>query len=694
MKLTLCPFCGLLLLWPVCIGLCLGQSDSDWPGWRGLGAQGTSELGGPIKWSVDSSNIRWKTNLPGEGHSSPVVVENKVVVTAACPVTHGQQVRQLTLYGILGLAIGLALSSVPYLLRCCRRNLNKAQFCSVWLFCMLLGVFIYALLLLASRASATDHRSRYIMWVLSYMLGGIGVVLAITGSPRRSARRILLGILPFLLAWLLIWFRPQPEYYYLTVDRYHLVPTYTVLAVLASIGIASILGIIRKRPAPCPGTEQQADGQQMRSTFLKVGLAWACYMCGLIGFGAIIWVPLLIRQGWFSLPPNILYMDSISIGGCAIAVLIWCAMQTISKKLPAIHPHSFFSFGVLCLAGLAFIAANYVGTQDQYVRAIVCVDRYDGTIKWICKALAGPKEKTHRANSAATPTPVIHNQRVYAYFGSPGLMCADLEGNLIWSNHDLPYEGIHGVGASPIACDGYIFITSLNSKAPYIAALDCSTGERIWTTKIRGWSGIHGEHRTPLIVSSQGKKVVVNWCRYHNELTAYDVRSGQELWKCQPKGKFAGESVASILWSDGMLYLPSRSDIAAIRLSLAGETALPTAAWNTDMRGKGPVTPSPVLSNGMLFMVSDHGYASCLSASDGELLWQERLPPGEYLASPIVMGDHVYFWNTSGVTTVVACDRTFKKIAQNTLPGGIYASPAPVDGQLFVRTTEALWCIE
>jgi outer membrane protein assembly factor BamB len=417
-------------------------------------------------------------------------------------------------------------------------------------------------------------------------------------------------------------------------------------------------------------------------------------MCGLTGFGVMTWVPLLIKQGWLSVPPQILYEDSINIGGCAIAIFLWCTIQAISRKSLVIVPHRLFPFVVLSLAILSFIVANFIGTKDQYIRAVICIDRNDGMIQWKCEGLVGPKKKTHRANSAATPTPVIHNQHVYAYFGTPGLMCTDLKGNMIWSNRDLPYEGIHGVGASPIACDGYIFVTSLNSKAPYITALDCNTGERIWTSKIRGWSGIHGEYRTPLIIFRQDKKALVNWCRSHNELTAYDIHSGKELWKCHPKGDFEGESVASILWGDDMLYLPSRSDIAAIKLLQADKTVLPTAVWNTNMHGRGPIAPSPVLSEGMLFMVSDHGYASCLNAANGEILWQKKLPGNEYLASPIVMGDHVYFWNSSGVTTVVACDRTFKKIAQNTLPGGIVASPAPVNGQLFVRTTKALWCIE
>lgn len=55
----------------------------DWPGWRGPRADGTvAETGFPLNWS-DTQNVRWKTELPGTGHSSPVVSKGKVFV-AGC----------------------------------------------------------------------------------------------------------------------------------------------------------------------------------------------------------------------------------------------------------------------------------------------------------------------------------------------------------------------------------------------------------------------------------------------------------------------------------------------------------------------------------------------------------------------------------------------------------------------------------
>jgi hypothetical protein len=46
-----------------------------------------------------------------------------------------------------------------------------------------------------------------------------------------------------------------------------------------------------------------------------------------------------------------------------------------------------------------------------------------------------------------------------------------------------------------------------------------------------------------------------------------------------------------------------------------------------------------------------------------------------------------------GVTTVVANEKEFRKLAENDVAEEIFASPAAVDRELFVRTTENLYCI-
>ncbi len=72
--------CLVVLGLSVVSGLALGE---DWPGWRGPRSDGTvTDSGFPLKWS-DTDNVKWKTELPGSGHSSPIVSKGKVFV-AGC----------------------------------------------------------------------------------------------------------------------------------------------------------------------------------------------------------------------------------------------------------------------------------------------------------------------------------------------------------------------------------------------------------------------------------------------------------------------------------------------------------------------------------------------------------------------------------------------------------------------------------
>jgi outer membrane protein assembly factor BamB len=57
--------------------------DTNWPQWRGPEGSGVSaERNLPEEWG-ETKNVRWKTPLPGKGHSSPVVWDKRVFVTTA-----------------------------------------------------------------------------------------------------------------------------------------------------------------------------------------------------------------------------------------------------------------------------------------------------------------------------------------------------------------------------------------------------------------------------------------------------------------------------------------------------------------------------------------------------------------------------------------------------------------------------------
>ena len=57
----------------------------NWPCWRGPRLDGTSlETGVPLQWSA-TQNVAWKTALPGVGHASPIVWDDRVFTVTALP---------------------------------------------------------------------------------------------------------------------------------------------------------------------------------------------------------------------------------------------------------------------------------------------------------------------------------------------------------------------------------------------------------------------------------------------------------------------------------------------------------------------------------------------------------------------------------------------------------------------------------
>ena len=128
----------------------------------------------------------------------------------------------------------------------------------------------------------------------------------------------------------------------------------------------------------------------------------------------------------------------------------------------------------------------------------------------------------------------------------------------------------------------------------------------------------------------------------------------------------------------------------AIRLGGTGDVTQTHIVWE-DSRGV-PEVPSPICKDDRLFLVKNGGIVYCRRAKTGDLLFQERLGAiGGYYASPITAGDKVYFASERGVVTVINAADQFNVVARNDLSESIMATPAIVDGVIYLRTSKSLY---
>lgn len=129
-------------------------------------------------------------------------------------------------------------------------------------------------------------------------------------------------------------------------------------------------------------------------------------------------------------------------------------------------------------------------------------------------------------------------------------------------------------------------------------------------------------------------------------------------------------------------------ELMAVKLGGKGDVTDSHVVWR--IKRGAPSTPSPLLVGDELYFVSDNGIASCVDSKSGERHWMERLG-GNYSASPTFANGRVLFLNETGLATWVKADKAFAVLGTNELPGRTFATPAFLDGAMYLRTDEVLY---
>ena len=331
-----------------------------------------------------------------------------------------------------------------------------------------------------------------------------------------------------------------------------------------------------------------------------------------------------------------------------------------------------------------------VETDGVITLNALCIDAETGRIIWNVPVFTPePADATrmHKKNTAASPTAIAVESAVYVHFGHMGTATLSYDGKVVWKQDSLKYKPVHGTGGSPALVGDLLVFSADGQENPFVAALDRHTGKVAWRQERNTHAKKNFSFSTPQIIAIGGQVQIIS--PGSGFVAAYAPSDGRELWRVQ-YGE--GYSVVPRPVYDGeRLYLSSGFDAAtALAVRPAGATGDVSESHVDWIVKKGaPHTPSMILSNGLLFMVSDAGIATCADSKTGEAVWSERIP-GNYSASPVLAEGRIYFLNEAGLTTVVRADRVFEVLSSNDLAEKSLASPTPDDGSMYVRTETKL----
>ncbi len=329
----------------------------------------------------------------------------------------------------------------------------------------------------------------------------------------------------------------------------------------------------------------------------------------------------------------------------------------------------------------------FLTSGDAAARTGMAHDAETGALLWSKDIPDGAKNReplpeVGEDTGFAASSPACDESRVYAVFGTGDLVALDYQGNIVWQVFLGRPKNTYGHASSLVYRGDMLVVQWDQEEQARILAVDKTTGKTLWETPREvgmSWS-------TPVIMPLCDKHVLLI---HASKFTwGMELATGKKLWEVEA---VSGEVAPSLAW-EGDVWLAANcySKMAAFKLSQAG---VPQKLWEWE-DGNLPDVASPVIAEGLVYLVTDAGELLCHDLTTGKQVWRKEFEDGFY-ASPVVAGGKLYVVDrVKGVFRVYALGREGKELSVNPLGDAVRATPAFAGGRIYVRGHKNLWCIE
>jgi hypothetical protein len=324
---------------------------------------------------------------------------------------------------------------------------------------------------------------------------------------------------------------------------------------------------------------------------------------------------------------------------------------------------------------------------------VLCINRKDGSTVWkkaVKEAL--PISGTHKDGTWAGASCVTDGKHVIAFFGSNGLYCFDMNGNLKWEKDlgDMRTRASFGEGASPALYKDKLIVSWDHEGPSFIAVFDKSTGKPVWKkdrNERTAWP-------TPVVIEVNGKPQII--AAATGASRGYGLKTGEVVWEISG---LTYNIIPTPVYGDGVVYFTSGfrgSMLQAVRLDKAKGNLKGTEAvlW-TYTKGT-PYVPSLLLYKQRLYFFQvNMERLTCADAKTGTIHYEKKKLQGMkgVYASPVAANGKVYIIGRNGMSYVLAEGKELKVLAKNTLADRFDASPVIVGNNLYLRGFRNLYCI-
>jgi len=332
------------------------------------------------------------------------------------------------------------------------------------------------------------------------------------------------------------------------------------------------------------------------------------------------------------------------------------------------------------------------GLEDG-TRVIRCLDTQDGGLIWK-RSFEAPAAQTHSTNSYAPSTPTVDEHRVYTSWGSGEeyivVALTRDRGEEVWRKNIGRFEGEHGFGVSPMLCKGLLIVPNENDGESFVLALDPETGDTVWRTPRGSESACYG---TPCLYQPEGESPQLIGANWADGAYGLDPTDGRVLWE-GPSRSY--RLVASPFVASGNVFICGGTggvgrEMHAIRIGTEANEWDNGIAYPVE--GTVPYVPTGITLGEDVLLWTDKGTVRRLNAATGETLDELRIG-GVYYSSPILCGDRLYCISLRGEMRIVTITPRLEEVGNVDLEEGSAATPAVVNGVMYIRTISHLMALE
>jgi outer membrane protein assembly factor BamB len=323
----------------------------------------------------------------------------------------------------------------------------------------------------------------------------------------------------------------------------------------------------------------------------------------------------------------------------------------------------------------------FIAGSDGKTEEVFCYNRSDGKLLWTGKAdnIPGSPTSPPRVSEdtgLSAPTMTTDGKRVFAIFATGDVIAFDMNGKRVWAKNLGVPDNHYGHSSSLLTWANKLIIQYDTNKGGKVIALDVATGNKVWETVRKSkisWA-------SPLLADVDGKYQVV--LTADPIVAGYDVETGKELWSVEC---MMGEVGPSVGYSDGIV-VAANEYARMVAIDIRTRKTL----WENDEYL--PEAASVLAHDGLVIIATSYGVIVCYDLKTGEEYWEDDVGTTLY-SSPTYADGKLFMMDNDGVMRVYEFGKEKKLISENNLGEMAGTTPAYMDGHIYIRGENNLYCI-